>query len=89
MQWLVQTQREKKRVSDLNVQGWFLCLQSCLRDPSLKRCIDPDRIPFFGLGDLWDSFDEWSAYGAGMPLMLKGDENVVQYYVPYVSALEL
>ncbi len=66
-----------------------MCLQSCLRDPSLKRCIDPDGILFFGLGDLWDSFDEWSAYGAGMPLMLNGDENVVQYYVPYVSALEL
>jgi hypothetical protein len=55
----------------------------------LKRCIDPDGIPFFNLGDIWDSFDEWSAYGARMPLMLSGDENVVQYYVPYVSALEL
>ncbi|CAK9880988.1 unnamed protein product [Sphagnum jensenii] len=63
--------------------------KSCLRDPSLKRCIDPDGIPFFSLGDLWDSFDEWSAYGAGVPLMLNGDENVVQYYVPYVSALQL
>ncbi len=63
--------------------------QSCLRDPSQKRCFDPEVTPFFNLGDLWNSFDEWSAYGAGVPLMLNGDENVVQYYVPYLSALQL
>ncbi|KAH8974091.1 hypothetical protein BDL97_01G083400 [Sphagnum fallax] len=63
--------------------------KSCLRDPSQKRCFDPEVTPFFNLGDLWDSFDEWSAYGAGVPLMLNGDENVVQYYVPYLSALQL
>ncbi len=67
----------------------FFLLQSCLRDPSQKRCFDPEVTPFFNLGDLWDSFDEWSAYGAGVPLMLNGDENVVQYYVPYLSALQL
>lgn len=45
--------------------------------------------PFFNLADLWDSFDEWSAYGAGVPLVLNGEESVVQYYVPYLSALQL
>ncbi|CAK9217776.1 unnamed protein product [Sphagnum jensenii] len=63
--------------------------KSCFRDPSQKRCFDPEVTPFFSLGDLWDSFDEWSAYGAGVPLMLHGYENVVQYYVPYLSALQL
>ncbi len=64
-------------------------MQSCFRDPSQKQCFDPEVTPFFSLGDLWDSFDEWSAYGAGVPLILNGYENVVQYYVPYLSALQL
>lgn len=43
---------------------------------------------YFVLGDLWKSFHEWSAYGVGVPLELKGN-NVVQYYVPYLSGLQL
>ncbi|KAF3793838.1 hypothetical protein EJ110_NYTH09089 [Nymphaea thermarum] len=45
--------------------------------------------PFFMLGDLWESFKEWSAYGAGVPLVLNGSDSVVQYYVPYLSAIQL
>ncbi|KAF3773380.1 hypothetical protein EJ110_NYTH55434 [Nymphaea thermarum] len=45
--------------------------------------------PFFMLGDLWASFKEWSAYGAGVPLVLNGSDSVVQYYVPYLSAIQL
>ena len=41
------------------------------------------------LGDLWESFKEWSAYGAGVPLLLNGNDFVIQYYVPYVSAIQL
>jgi len=63
--------------------------KSCLRDSSQKRCFNPEVTPFFNLADLWDSFDEWSAYGAGVPLVLNGEESVVQYYVPYLSALQL
>ncbi|KAI5070609.1 hypothetical protein GOP47_0014952 [Adiantum capillus-veneris] len=48
-----------------------------------------ESIPFFSLGDLWHSFDEWSAYGAGVPLKLPGGETIVQYYVPYLSALQI
>eukprot|EP00249_Psilotum_nudum_P021924 c28303_g1_i1 orf=177-1439(+) len=44
---------------------------------------------FFSLSDLWDSLDEWSAYGAGVPIVLSGEETVVQYYVPYLSALQI
>ncbi|XP_024394749.1 uncharacterized protein [Physcomitrium patens] len=62
--------------------------KSRLRDPS-NRWFNPEETPYFNLGDLWDSFDEWSAYGAGVPLTLNGDESVVQYYVPYLSALQL
>ncbi|KAJ6689005.1 hypothetical protein OIU85_005423 [Salix viminalis] len=44
---------------------------------------------YFVLGDLWESFKEWSAYGAGVPLLLNGSEIVVQYYVPYLSGIQL
>lgn len=43
----------------------------------------------FVLGDLWESFKEWSAYGAGVPLLLNGSVSVVQYYVPYLSGIQL
>ena len=45
--------------------------------------------PYFVLSDLWESFKEWSAYGAGVPLVLNGSDSVVQYYVPYLSAIQL
>ncbi|KAH7676504.1 hypothetical protein IHE45_07G020800 [Dioscorea alata] len=48
-----------------------------------------DLCPYFNLEDLWESFAEWSAYGAGVPLVLNGRDSVVQYYVPYLSALQI
>ncbi|XP_008805077.2 uncharacterized protein LOC103718163 isoform X2 [Phoenix dactylifera] len=57
-----------------SVRGWRNCGES---------------KPYFCLGDLWESFKEWSAYGAGVPLVLNGSDRVVQYYVPYLSAIQL
>uniref|UniRef100_A0ACD5VZ23 Uncharacterized protein n=1 Tax=Avena sativa TaxID=4498 RepID=A0ACD5VZ23_AVESA len=52
--------------------------------------VDGEREkPYFVLGDLWEAYKEWSAYGAGVPLVLDGCDGVVQYYVPYLSAVEL
>ncbi|PWZ57081.1 hypothetical protein Zm00014a_019807 [Zea mays] len=48
-----------------------------------------DSRPYFVLGDLWESFREWSAYGAGVPLVLNDSDSVIQYYVPYLSAIQL
>ncbi|KAG2544706.1 hypothetical protein PVAP13_9KG229641 [Panicum virgatum] len=48
-----------------------------------------DSRPYFCLRDLWESFMEWSAYGAGVPLVLNGRDSVIQYYVPYLSAIQL
>ncbi|CAL4945292.1 unnamed protein product [Urochloa decumbens] len=48
-----------------------------------------DSWPYFCLGDLWEAFREWSAYGAGVPLKLNGSDSVIQYYVPYLSAIQL
>ncbi|XP_061368200.1 uncharacterized protein LOC133311202 [Gastrolobium bilobum] len=45
--------------------------------------------PYFVLGDLWESFREWSAYGAGVPLVLNDNDSVVQYYVPYLSGIQI
>ncbi|XP_071700768.1 uncharacterized protein [Rutidosis leptorrhynchoides] len=48
-----------------------------------------DYHPYFILGDLWESLKEWSAYGAGVPLVLNESDSVVQYYVPYLSGIQL
>ncbi|XVF09550.1 hypothetical protein REPUB_Repub07fG0103900 [Reevesia pubescens] len=53
------------------------------------RTCDVEYQPYFTLGDLWESFKEWSAYGAGVPLVLDGSDGVVQYYVPYLSGIQL
>ncbi|KAI3454262.1 hypothetical protein Pfo_010925 [Paulownia fortunei] len=48
-----------------------------------------ETIEYFILEDLWQCYDEWSAYGAGIPVALNGRETVVQYYAPYLSAIQL
>ncbi|KAI4325111.1 hypothetical protein MLD38_030535 [Melastoma candidum] len=48
-----------------------------------------ERVEFFVLGDLWKRYDEWSAYGAGVPIVLNQREALVQYYVPYLSAVQV
>ncbi|CAN6885514.1 unnamed protein product [Brassica oleracea] len=48
--------------------------------------------PYFVLGDVWESFAEWSAYGTGVPLSLHNSnykDRVVQYYVPSLSAIQI
>ncbi|KAH0460990.1 hypothetical protein IEQ34_008565 [Dendrobium chrysotoxum] len=54
-----------------------------------SRDVMEPHHPYFTLGDLWESFKEWSAYGAGVPLVLNESDSVVQYYVPYLSAIQL
>ncbi|KAJ8528787.1 hypothetical protein K7X08_030431 [Anisodus acutangulus] len=53
------------------------------------RNLENDPHPYFILGDLWESFGEWSAYGAGVPLVLNKSDCVIQYYVPYLSGIQL
>ncbi|XP_071723837.1 uncharacterized protein [Rutidosis leptorrhynchoides] len=55
---------------------------------SLRTC-DLEFQTYFELADLWESFREWSAYGAGVPLIMNDSDCVVQYYVPYLSAIQL
>ncbi|KAL1208272.1 hypothetical protein V5N11_034985 [Cardamine amara subsp. amara] len=46
-------------------------------------------MPYFVLGDIWDSFAEWSAYGTGVRLVLNNKDRVIQYYVPSLSAIQI
>ncbi|KAL0699504.1 hypothetical protein Bca4012_055626 [Brassica carinata] len=50
------------------------------------------QTPYFVLGDVWESFAEWSAYGTGVPLTLNNNsykDRVLQYYVPSLSAIQI
>ncbi|RDX92183.1 hypothetical protein CR513_25722, partial [Mucuna pruriens] len=48
-----------------------------------------DTIEYFALADLWDCYYEWSAYGAGTPVMLESGDTIIQYHVPYLSAIQI
>ncbi|KAF3621097.1 hypothetical protein CQW23_17410 [Capsicum baccatum] len=48
-----------------------------------------EKVEYFTLGDLWNCYDEWSAYGAGVPIKTDSGETLVQYYVPYLSAIQI
>ncbi|XP_010940391.2 uncharacterized protein [Elaeis guineensis] len=64
--------------------------KTCIRDlNSLWYPVGKDRVEYFTLGDLWDQYNEWSVYGAGVPVVLDNGETVVQYYVPYLSAIQI
>ncbi|GAQ86344.1 hypothetical protein KFL_002830210 [Klebsormidium nitens] len=68
--------------------------KSCLEDGAYRIPLQhwgasQAAPPPFLLSDLWASLEEASAYGAGVPIVINGDEDVVQYYVPYLSAIEL
>jgi len=65
-------------------------LQSCKNDlNSLWIHENKDEIEYFRLSDLWDCFDEPSAYGLGSKVDLNNGESVMQYYVPYLSAIQI
>ncbi|KAG7019872.1 hypothetical protein SDJN02_18837, partial [Cucurbita argyrosperma subsp. argyrosperma] len=65
---------------------WRTLPRSCLHDLNSQwQQPDKDTIRYFTLGELWDYYDEWSAYGAGIPLQLNAFETATQFYVPYLS----
>ncbi|KAL5056569.1 hypothetical protein RYX36_037251 [Vicia faba] len=54
-----------------------------------NRCCDKEAVEYFSLSDLWNCYIEWSAYGVGVPIHLNDDDSLVQYYVPYLSAIQI
>ncbi|KAJ7975501.1 Protein of unknown function (DUF789) [Quillaja saponaria] len=64
--------------------------QSCFNDLNSQwQPPHKDNIEYFTLKDLWNCYHEWSAYGAGTPVMLESGETVMQYHVPYLSAIQV
>ncbi|KAJ6744991.1 hypothetical protein OIU79_031179 [Salix purpurea] len=64
------------------VQSQFLPKREIRNLNSLWNPWERDTVEYFTLGDLWNCYDEWSAYGAGVPITLDNGETLVQYYVP-------
>ncbi|XP_076885243.1 uncharacterized protein LOC143534691 [Bidens hawaiensis] len=50
---------------------------------------EAETHPYYCIGDLWETFQEWSAYGVGVPFLLHGIHPTTQYYVPYLSGMQL
>lgn len=71
----------------------LFCLSSLQTEiRNLNRLWHPwerEKVEYFTLGDLWNRYDEWSAYGAGVPIALNNGETLVQYYVPYLSGIQI
>ncbi|KAK7329506.1 hypothetical protein VNO77_23676 [Canavalia gladiata] len=60
-----------------------------MRSKRRWKTMEEELHPYYVLGDLWESFNEWSAYGAGVPLLLDGTECVTQCYNVSLSAIQL
>ncbi|XP_019197397.1 PREDICTED: uncharacterized protein LOC109191264 isoform X2 [Ipomoea nil] len=54
-----------------------------------QRTREAGANAFFCLEDLWESFQEWSVYGVGVPLLLNEKDQIIQYYVPFLSGIQL
>ncbi|KAK4799409.1 hypothetical protein SAY86_024774 [Trapa natans] len=48
-----------------------------------------DSIEFFNLKDLWDSYREWSAFGACTKVACPEGQTVKKYFTPYLSAIQI
>ncbi|XP_076889155.1 uncharacterized protein LOC143539839 [Bidens hawaiensis] len=73
------------------VPSRFLSKSEVLKLNRLWHPSQAEKVEFFTLSDVWNRFDEWSAYGAGVPVNVGTgeDETVIQYYVPYLSAIQI
>ncbi|XP_022640071.1 uncharacterized protein LOC106769919 isoform X2 [Vigna radiata var. radiata] len=75
--------------SPSNLQRFLQCVTPRVPSQILPKPLGKEKVEYFTLQDLWDCYYEWSAYGAGTPVMLEDGETVTQYYVPYLSAIQI
>lgn len=54
-----------------------------------RRTREAEPNLYYCLGDLWEAFNEWSVYGVGVPILLNGKDSIIQYYVPFLSGIQL
>ncbi|XP_075477760.1 uncharacterized protein LOC142518827 [Primulina tabacum] len=71
------------------VPSQFLSENEMRKLNKLWRPCGRENIDYFTLGDLWDSFDEWSACGLGVSIVSDTGQNSFQYFVPYLSAIQI
>lgn len=71
------------------VPSTSLLPKTSIRENCMWQPIGKNTLDCFSLGDLWDQYYEWSAYGLGVPVHLATGETAVQYYVPYLSAIQI
>ncbi|KAK2993247.1 hypothetical protein RJ640_015726 [Escallonia rubra] len=71
------------------VQSLFLPKSEMRNLNRLWHPWEREKVEYFTLADLWNCYDEWSAYGAGVPICLDNGETLIQYYVPYLSAIQI
>jgi len=55
------------------------------RSPSMKQGGDASIM----LGDLWEAYREWSAFGLAVPLTLMDGSECEQCFIPYLSSLHI
>ncbi|XP_071693859.1 uncharacterized protein [Rutidosis leptorrhynchoides] len=80
------------------VPSQFLSKSEIMNLNRLWHPREKENVEYFTLSDVWNCFDEWSAYGAGVPITVDDDgddddddddETIIQYYVPYLSAIQI
>ncbi|KAK4355642.1 hypothetical protein RND71_024613 [Anisodus tanguticus] len=54
-----------------------------------RRSREAESNLYYCLGDLWEAFSEWSVYGVGVPILLNVKDSIIQYYVPFLSGIQL
>ncbi|KAK7391826.1 hypothetical protein VNO78_20249 [Psophocarpus tetragonolobus] len=94
-----QLSRKKVMSSSSNLERFLLCATPDVPSLTLPQgCSDlngqwlfpcKETVEYFTLKDLWDCYYEWSAYGVGTPLMLESGDTLMQYHVPYLSAIQI
>jgi len=69
---------------------YHVILQNCSHEVNSQWLpLVKDKVECFELKDLWDCYEKWSALGAGTPILLGNGDALTQYYVPYLSSIQI
>ncbi|XP_062118073.1 uncharacterized protein LOC133831697 isoform X2 [Humulus lupulus] len=72
-----------------NLERFLRSITPIVSSRTLPQPPSKNTFEYFTLGDLWDCYGEWSAFGVGTPVQLDSGETVLQFYVPYLSAIQI
>ncbi|OEL15417.1 hypothetical protein BAE44_0023568 [Dichanthelium oligosanthes] len=69
---------------------WRSAPMDCFQGPNNIWQLDKkDAVDYFTLEDLWEHYSESSAYGLNVPVRLENGKFITQYFVPYLSAIQI